>query len=353
MPNSIAAEALKVPLYVATGALTVGVIVVGAFQLFGPHECVQSMLKQSFGDSHDLGKVFVGCTGWDPFNHGDAGAMITGPKKLEEKPTGTELTMSFGDVEETLVYPRHKGKLTKVDWYGGLGHLVVTGTRFVDDKPFAVDYTPCVKLADDYRNVKIGEQQPPINEAATTTTVDGSADGDKKAKESTLAIQYVKDATGKVTKIIAKSGPLTACDVRFSDDADKQISRHHDGDVNNGIEKTFDFVTNDLAKKYAAATACPEKQVDQTKMKDNIANYVLGAVVKDQPTLAGTPVEVELGDPQIARDYFRLQFQQTVDKDEKLSKSMYPDSDHRYHGMSVKFSDKNMLDNSSCGAKAA
>src|SRR4051812_172868 len=96
------------------GAIGAVVLVGGLYvaaKHFGPGDCAASVF------SGDIGKMATQCFGAGFEGGGDATVQGDGPKTLAVEMVNNNLTMTFGEVEVTMKYPRGaNGDLTKVDW---------------------------------------------------------------------------------------------------------------------------------------------------------------------------------------------------------------------------------------------
>ncbi len=317
-------------------AVVAGVAGLGylAAERFGPGDCAGAV----FGG----GSVVQECFG---LGNGGATAEIgEGPEVLSAKLVDRSIFLTFGEVEVEMVYARDSdsGDLTKVDWDAeGITDFAgdVDGTRFVKDKPFVVTYTPCAKLGTDYEQVQVG--------------VDVSLS--EEEKQSVFELEYLHEDPNdqlKITGIVAHTDALLPCAVRVpttrADGTVNDIERYTDGRVNNGVAETFDYITEDLAIRKAAASACPAELLDMASVRENIAKFVAGAIMVEQPQLAGVPVTVEVADQSEVQQHYADEYAAKIDEYKSLEETIIGDSDGNHKDIKVKFSDK-MVEVTACG----
>lgn len=317
----------------------VGALGYAAAERFGPGDCGQAIIGE--------GSIAAEC-----FNIGRGGGTVElgdGPQMLAARMVGMDLRMTFGEVEVEMIYPRdgETGKLTKVDW-DDEGYLDfagdVDGTRFVKAESFVVSLTPCARLANDYTDVRVDlpiDQYVGENSESGLSPDTGFA-GDEKESVFKLVLERNDPVDPlKVTGIVAKTDGVAPCSphipTRRADGSVNDIQRYDEGHLNNGVKETFDYVTDDLAIKKAAASACLGELLDMEAVQEDIASYVRGQIAVQNPQLVGVPVSVELGSQDEIQQHYVDEYAAAVQKYKDLDETIISDSDGNHKPIDVKF----------------
>jgi DNA polymerase III delta prime subunit len=275
-------------------------------------------------------------------------AQITGPEIRAARLANTHLTMTFGEIEVEVVFPKEGDQQTQVEWdpafWGHLGPLPIPkdfdGVTDViikvdPEESVAVNIVPCARLAEDY---------------SEGIVLPGSGVPDDEALQSHFDISYkLSEDQTSIVSIEAVAPGLEACfthiPTKNSFGATNDVPYVNGGSWNNqeqiplSIFRTFDLVLRDMAMYDAMASDCVSAIIDEESVKQEISKFIAGSVSAQLGGIAINPdiVEVRFSDQESITNRYKQAYLDIVEKYSQLERTLPETGEDR--PFKVKFSD--------------